>query len=122
MNMYNKEGSLVTPSTTSVQAAMSQFQAQFARSNFSVDILDAGGASSWPISYLTYLTMDRNVNGVDCTAIQELLAFAAWVYTNDGYPLFLVAPLACPLTARYTARTGRVRTRRTSTSYRSTPA
>lgn len=85
MSMYNKAGSLVTPSTASVQAAMSQFQAQFARSNFSVDILDAGGASSWPISYLTYLTMDRNVSGgVDCTAIQELLAFAAWVHTNDG--------------------------------------
>lgn len=84
MSMYNKAGSLVTPSTASVQAAMSQFQAQFARSNFSVDILDAGGASSWPISYLTYLTMDRNVSGIDCTAIQELLAFAAWVHTNDG--------------------------------------
>lgn len=87
MNMYNKAGTLVSPSVASVQAAMNSFLSQFSEGNFSVDILDAGGLSAWPMAYMTYITLDQNVTTSDCTAVQELLNFVAWVHTNDGFVL-----------------------------------
>lgn len=84
MRMYNKAGHLVSASAASVQAAMSDFQPYFAQSNFSVDILDAPGPDSYPISYMTFITINRNVSAYDCSIVEELLEFIAWVHTNDG--------------------------------------
>jgi hypothetical protein len=83
MNMYNKAGTLVTPSTASVQSAMTDFLDEYSQNNFTVDIYDANGTNSWPLSYMTFFSMSRNITVFDCTNIQELLQFIAWVHTND---------------------------------------
>jgi hypothetical protein len=83
--MYNRENVLVQASTASVQSAMAAFLPAFGQSNFTVDIYDAVGHTSWPISYLSYFSMGRNVTVFDCNVIRELLNFVAWIHTNDGY-------------------------------------
>ena len=70
MNMVNRAGSLVRPTTTSVQSAMVDFSDQYNSSNFTVDILDAPGNDSWPISYMTFFSMAQAVEIFDCTNIQ----------------------------------------------------
>lgn len=84
-NMVNKAGKKVAPSVASVQSAMNDFQAAFAGGNFSVDILDAAGNASWPMAYMTFFALLKNVSVFDCTDIQEMLNFVAWVQTNDQY-------------------------------------
>ncbi len=81
--MYNKAGTLVTPSTASVQSAMADYLDEYSHNNFTVDIYDANGTNSWPLSYMTFFSMRRNITAFDCTNIQELLQFIAWVHTND---------------------------------------
>ena len=83
MDMYNKAGTLVTPSTASVQSAMADYLDEYSHNNFTVDIYDANGTNSWPLSYMTFFSMRRNITVFDCTNIQELLQFIAWVHTND---------------------------------------
>jgi ABC-type phosphate transport system substrate-binding protein len=96
MNMINKAGKHVQPSVASVQSAMADFKVQYGQSNFTIDIVDAPGNESWPITYMSYLSLKQNVTTFDCTSFQELLAFVAWVQTNDAYlcafppPPFLV--------------------------------
>jgi hypothetical protein len=94
MDMINKAGKFVRPSVASVQAAMDNFSDEFAQSNFSIDIIDADGNDSWPISYMSYLSMQQNLTTYDCTNIFELLSFVAWVQTNDAYA-GLSSVLAC---------------------------
>ncbi len=91
MNMINKAGKLVLPSVASVQSAMADFGIEYGSSNFTIDIVDAKGNASWPIAYMSYLSLKQNVTASDCTNIQELLAFVAWLQTNDAYvsPLLL---------------------------------
>ena len=91
MNMFNKAGKLVRPSVASVQSAMADFGVEYGSSNFTIDIVDAKGNASWPIAYMSYLSLKQNVTASDCTNIQELLAFVAWLQTNDAYmsPLLL---------------------------------
>lgn len=85
INMINKAGNLVHPSPSSVQAAMTDFLSFFNAGNFSIDIFDAGGATSWPMAYQTYVTLKQNSSTFDCTIIHELLNFVTWVQTNDAY-------------------------------------
>jgi ABC-type phosphate transport system substrate-binding protein len=84
MNMINKAGRLVQPSVDSVQSAMADFGTQYGASNFTIDIVDAPGNGSWPITYMSYMSLKENVTTIDCTSIQELLAFVAWLQTNDA--------------------------------------
>ena len=84
MNMFNKAGKLVRPSVASVQSAMADFGVEYGSSNFTIDIVDAKGNASWPIAYMSYLSLKQNVTASDCTNIQELLAFVAWIQTNDA--------------------------------------
>jgi ABC-type phosphate transport system substrate-binding protein len=93
VNMINRANHTVTPSVASVQAAMTSFQSYFSTGNFSIDILDAAGNSSWPMAYMSYFVMLKNVSVYDCTNIQELLNFVAWVQFNDQYMPSL--PRAC---------------------------
>jgi hypothetical protein len=85
MNMYNKAGALVKPSTASVQSAMADFLDEYSQNNFTVDIYDANGTASWPMAYMTFFALGKNISSIDCTNTQELLQFIAWVHTNDEY-------------------------------------
>ncbi len=85
MNMINKAGKLVTPSVASVQAAMADYSESYGQGNFTIDIVDAPGNDSWPLSYINYLSVKQNITTFDCTNFQELLAFVAWIQTNDAY-------------------------------------
>jgi hypothetical protein len=82
--MYNRENVLVKASMVTIQSAMAAFLPAFGQSNFTVDIYDAPGANSWPISYMSYFSMGRNVTVFDCNVVRELLNFVAWIHTNDG--------------------------------------
>lgn len=85
MRMYNKADTLVKPSASSVQAAMSSFQDLFVSTNsFAFDILDAGGVGAWPMAYFTYATFARNIEAIDCSVEQALMGFFVWIQTNDG--------------------------------------
>jgi hypothetical protein len=83
--LYNKAGSLVAASTTTVQSAMAAFLPQFGQSNFTVDIYDADGTNSWPLALMSYVSLAHTVTAFDCSIINELLSFVAWIHTNDGY-------------------------------------
>jgi hypothetical protein len=112
MRVYNKAGTLVDPSVASVQSAVvpfstttnaqpslliplgqedtnaqaqADFEAYYDNGEFTVDILDANGTNSWPMAYLTFLSMDFNGSYADCTNVQELLNFVSWIDTNDEY-------------------------------------
>jgi hypothetical protein len=83
--MYNKAGTLVAASTTTVQSAMAAFLPEFGQSNFTVDIYDADGTNSWPLALMSYVSLARTVTAFDCNVVRELLNFVAWIHTNDGY-------------------------------------
>jgi hypothetical protein len=91
MNMINKAGKLVQPSVASVQSAMADFSDEFNQSNFTIDIIDAPGNDSWPMAYMTYMSVQRNVTTYDCTSIFEILSFVSWVLTNDAYVILLAS-------------------------------
>ncbi|ELR24201.1 serine/threonine protein kinase [Acanthamoeba castellanii str. Neff] len=82
-NMVNKAGKTVEPSVSTVQAAMSQFARNFSAGDLTIDIVDAPGDESWPLSYHTFLAFNRSVTALDCTNIQELTRFIAWALTNE---------------------------------------
>lgn len=86
VNMVNKAGKVVAPSVYSVQAAMAQFAANFSAGNLTIDIVDAPGNDSWPLSYTTFIAINRSITALDCTNIEELMRFIAWTQINDGYP------------------------------------
>jgi hypothetical protein len=85
--MINRAGNLVKPQASAVQAAIKDFSEHYARNDFNVDIFDGPGNSSWPLSFLTFFSMERNLTAFDCTNVQELLYFVSWTYTNDAYAL-----------------------------------
>jgi ABC-type phosphate transport system substrate-binding protein len=84
-HMVNKAGTVVAPTTETVQSAMADFITELAENNFALDIFDGNGTNSWPLSYMSFFSMNRNVTTFDCTNILELLNFVAWVHTNDAY-------------------------------------
>ncbi len=85
MNMINKAGNQVQPTVSAVQSAMNDFSFCFQSGNFSIDIIDPPGHSSWPMAYMNFLSLYTNATAFDCTNIQELMTWTAWVYTNDAY-------------------------------------
>src|SRR5690606_998585 len=84
-HMVNKAGTTVAPTTAAVQSAMADYITELAENNFAIDIFDGNGTDSWPIPYMSFFSMNRNVTTFDCTNILELLNFVAWVHTNDAY-------------------------------------
>jgi ABC-type phosphate transport system substrate-binding protein len=97
-NMVNKAGKTVEPSVSTVQAAMSQFARNFSAGDLTIDIVDAPGDESWPLSYHTFLAFNRSVTALDCTNIQELTRFIAWALTNEEYALTTHTTHATPRT------------------------
>nr|WIL04199.1 serine/threonine-protein kinase/receptor [Cedratvirus lena] len=83
-NMYNKAGNLVSPTVESVSSAMNDYTSFYVAGNLAVDIVNAPGANSWPLSFITYIIMGANITLPDCTRSTELLDFIVWIYTNDA--------------------------------------
>ncbi|AGF85754.1 tyrosine kinase family protein [Moumouvirus goulette] len=83
MFMYNKAGNLVEPNITTVQSAMADFKEIYTSNDFTIDIFDAPGNNSWPISWVNYISMNGNFKQNDCFRTKELLDFIAWLYTNN---------------------------------------
>lgn len=73
--------------------AQADFEAYYDNGEFTVDILDANGTNSWPMAYLTFLSMDFNGSYADCTNVQELLNFVSWIDTNDEYVVVDCCPI-----------------------------
>jgi ABC-type phosphate transport system substrate-binding protein len=88
VNMINRAGNLVEPNATTVGSAMNDFSDWFDDGEFNIDIYDAGGANSWPFSFISYFSINKDVQTFDCTNIQEQLNFVSWTYTNDAYVCF----------------------------------
>jgi hypothetical protein len=84
-DMINKAGHVVAPNIDTVQSAMDQFQANFSAGQLTVDIVDAPGDNSWPLSYITFIAFNRSSTALDCTDNEELLRFVAWTQINDPY-------------------------------------
>ncbi|QTF49773.1 putative serine/threonine-protein kinase/receptor [Acanthamoeba polyphaga mimivirus] len=84
MNMYNKAGNLVEPSLESVQFAMADFKDEYSNNNFALDVFDAPGNNSWPLSYVNYIVMSKRFFQLDCSRADVVLKFIAWVYTNTA--------------------------------------
>jgi ABC-type phosphate transport system substrate-binding protein len=85
VNMINKAGKLVIPSKYSVQEAMAQFASNFSAGNLLIDIVDAPGNDSWPLSYTTFMAINKSITALDCTNVEELMRFIAWTQINDAY-------------------------------------
>lgn len=87
-NMINRAGQEVAPSPDAVRAAMQDFTPAYNAGQFAVDIVDGNGSASWPLAFTSYFSLSRNITAVDCTNVEELLNWLAWVLTNDAYVFF----------------------------------
>ncbi|WBR14733.1 Ser/thr kinase [Pandoravirus kuranda] len=96
-SIYNRAGRLVEPSVTSVQLAMRDFSEHFAAGDLAVEIYDAPGNESWPLAYVPLVALSNRFVQPDCTRIDELLKFLAWVHTNDGATKAMAALRFAPL-------------------------
>ena len=105
-NMYNRAGQVITPSYTSVTAAVVELASQPLPSTTSVaNLNDPAGQSAWPVQISSYFIIDRNqtrLNGT-CADRAALVSFLYYVYTSSiastilikyGYVLFPQLTLA----------------------------
>jgi hypothetical protein len=46
--------------------------------DLTVDILNANGSASWPLSFITFALIPENITTPDCSNVQELLLFLSW--------------------------------------------
>ncbi len=81
--LVNKAGNIVHPSSETVHEALDDFKQNISTTDLSVNIVDAPGQSSWPISYASYVTLDRDINKTDCSVVEELLLWLSWTQLND---------------------------------------
>jgi ABC-type phosphate transport system substrate-binding protein len=96
MLMVNKANKTVSPSIQSVQSAMSDYQVQFLAGSFQIDILDAPGNDSWPMAFLSYMIIPRATITYDCSNVESLLEFVAWIQSNDGFVIVFASSIARP--------------------------
>jgi hypothetical protein len=82
-SLTNRAGTKTTVSTTSVQAAMYDFRSVFDQGQLATDIFNGGGSASYPLSYLQYVALHKNVTTLMCSSTQNLLLFFSWVQLND---------------------------------------
>jgi len=85
VNMINKAGHFVVPTTSSIQSAMDDFNSYFNQSLFDVDLTDASGENSWPLASLLSIFINTNIADVFCTNVFEQAQFISWFYTNNAY-------------------------------------
>lgn len=82
-SMVNRAGKKVAPSTASVQAAMYDYRAIFDSGAQAADIFNGNGTASWPLAYLQYVVLNKNVSTLACSPMQNLLLFLSWTQMND---------------------------------------
>ena len=80
-SMKNAAGSTVTASIDSTQAAMSDFGGQMP-DTLARSIVNAPGATSWPIAGYTYLLI--YLDQTDCQKGQKLVEFVHWALENGS--------------------------------------
>jgi hypothetical protein len=74
-----------------VAAAVADF-AQEINAGTVVDILDAPGTESYPLAYISFISIPNNLTSPDCSLVTDLLTFFSWTQTNQvcsfiGVPL-----------------------------------
>ncbi len=84
MSMINKAGVLVQPNISTVQSALATFNDYISKGIFTINVVDANGTNSWPLSYIIYFTLNKDTPFSDCSNVQELMEFVAWTQTNDA--------------------------------------
>lgn len=104
-HVQNAAGSFVEPTIESITAAAAGALATFGdSSDYRVSIVNAGGATSYPISSFTWLLVYQNQR--DAVKGRKLLDFLRWMY-GDGQalaPALDYAPLPDELRRRLTDR------------------
>ncbi len=83
IQMINQAGNIVKPTPNSVQAAMDDYRNSLSSTDLSVNIVNAPGPDSWPLSGISYITISRDINKTDCELIEELLMWISWSQLND---------------------------------------
>ena len=79
VNMINRDGKAVAPSSASFQAAAAN--ADWEKSdNYFVILTDEPGPESWPIAGATFILMYKQA--ADPAASADALKFFDWAYTN----------------------------------------
>ncbi len=63
-------------------AAVADF-AQEVNAGAVVDIIDAPGAESYPLAYISFISIPRNLTTPDCSLVTDLLTFFSWTQTNQ---------------------------------------
>ena len=81
-DMINKAGQKVAANAASVESAMADFAGGFS-DKLTADIVDAGGAGSWPIVGYTYIVLHTS-SMTDCVKAQKLLEFFQWALTDPS--------------------------------------
>lgn len=79
--LQNKAGQFVAPTMESFQAAASSGDWAGAQ-NFAVDLINQGGATTWPIVSATFLLLPRDPK--DAARAGNVLKFVDWAYDNGG--------------------------------------
>ncbi len=80
--MVNKAGNTVTASVDSTKAAMADFANAFTPQLTAV-IVDAPGASSWPIAGYTYIIIHQT-SMTDCVKASKLVEYIHWILTDPA--------------------------------------
>jgi phosphate transport system substrate-binding protein len=104
-SVKNADGQFVAPSVESVTAAAEGVAAKLPpNSDFRISIVNAPGASAYPISSFTYLLVYKTLP--DATKGKKLVDFLKWMYANgQGSAAALdYAPLPASLVTRLTTR------------------
>ncbi len=103
IKMINKAGKLVEPSAEATLCAMNDFREEIHQGNLTtimgfssvvdncryfvgrlaLNLTDAPGPHSWPVCYMSYLTINASATSRDCTIPSELLLFLSWAILND---------------------------------------
>jgi phosphate transport system substrate-binding protein len=81
VDMFNKDGKVVSPKAESFQAAAANADWEHSPS-FYVILTDQPGAGSWPIAGATFILIHRQPQ--DPPAAAEALKFFAWAYAKGG--------------------------------------
>lgn len=82
ISLYNRAGKYVRPSLATIKSALSDYQNS---SSFVVDISDGPGEQSWPLCHFMYILLSYNSSGAsDCSQVDTLLRFIAWIQLNDN--------------------------------------
>jgi phosphate transport system substrate-binding protein len=81
VNMINKDGKTVSPTSESFQAAAANADWN-SQPGYGVILANQPGANSWPMTAATWILIYKQPKDVD--QVREALKFFAWAYQNGG--------------------------------------